>query len=477
MKTSNLTFLIGVLASAFTLSCSRLGETEIDRSAQSLSAASIVASSAAPTDKAEKIAAIADTLFSSGAFQQALDVTDVALEFDSSNLRAGLISALARPLLNMKGAILRAAPLVLANSNSYNQKFRQKYLSLLGADLQSYNYRTYDSRNQPNVRNFSTLFTDAEFYNARSFYAGGDYQGEVGLVKRVTELDAKKPGYALKTEADLQVVLDSTIESFDHLREFTKAHKNSQITMTATALLIPDLIERYASACIVKENPTLVYELTCPPDETRTRVSLNRADFELIGDIAAYYQFMFTVAAGYDVPGLAKLSLEKDGEDVYSRKPDAKAAMEALVATPGFGKLRSTSKLQKLQSMSLDLIGGLNWALANQETLCRGNAKFQARQGFVFNEGFCLGAMGDILSQATKATSGQAIDLNVGGAHTAEFKPFAFLATPMPDLMTLKPVFNSFGAVVSVSDQTLGGAFPKSEADYVLKASAGEQEP
>lgn len=401
-----------------------------------ISGAAIIASADAAADRAEKLANAADVLFSSGALRQANDLCDAALVLDPTNVRAGLIKAISRPMTLLEGFAQRLSTYAdtdLSNNSIFLEPRRR---------LQTMIDEKSDSYSKPAMDDF--------IYHV---VPGG------------------RPD--IKSEADLQSELDGLIKSFDELREFVKTNKDNEISITATTTLIPDLMERYANACRVTEDAKLVYRLDCPPEQTRNMVMLNRADFEMVGDMASFYEFALILAASYDLTSLPALNLANETLQ-RSSTGYAQASIDQLLASNQFGHLRKSSRLTDLKGLGLDLVGGLNWVISNQNILCKsGNSDDSNRVGSLFNKGFCLGGarVKSYLTVISDAVSGKVQKLNLPNGAAVDFSPFALFDHPPADLRELGPFkFADSAALTSVGDQTLGGVFPNGDIGTVLSA-------
>lgn len=96
-----------ILSLLLLTSCARSGLSSIESESRVLSAAAVLDSNEPNSVRAEKLAVIADTLFGSGAQKQALEVAEIALDLDSNNVRAGLIRAVAKPVVQLNGFMSR----------------------------------------------------------------------------------------------------------------------------------------------------------------------------------------------------------------------------------------------------------------------------------------------------------------------------------------------------------------------------------
>ena len=434
-----------LVAAAIGFGCARTGSVsnEIARDSKILSAAAVLESDDTPVLKAERLAEIAELLFNNGGFDQTKDVTDVALALDSTNLRAGFLSAVLKPFMASRSIFVRIAPL-MAKAAVVQPKLGAIYQNMVvGGEHKGFEKMFYETG-------------DMDFSDSGP---ATDTLGKVSYM--VLKYDLKKPGFAIRTEAELQTALDKSYRGFDEMRLFAKAHKDDKITISATTLLIPDLIQRYAAACEIVEDVKLVYELKCPPDSERNSISLNRADFELLGDMASYYQVGLALATSYDATQALQIH-----------------SIEDLLKTPAFGTLRKNSRLAQLNGLGLDIVSGMNWAKANQSTLCAlGTDAARNRPGALFNEGFCVAALDPLLDMASLAVSGKSVGVDVQGSDKkVEMNIFALMNNAPKDLRSLGfSNFNTCGIPLTIAEKTVSGLFadPTFDINSVLKVQAG----
>lgn len=261
----------------------------------------------------------------------------------------------------------------------------------------------------------------------------------------------------------MQDEIDAAITSFDQLRLFAKKNRDAKIAISAASTMVPVLIQRYASACHIVEDSKLVYRLDCPPDANTSLIMFDRANFEMIADVASYYEFALTALNAYDLTGLSQFALDA--------QPRIETIESLLKTNPSFGKLRAASKLSGLQSLTLDLISGLNWAMANQSTVCFRNST--ERINNIFDTGLCMGGeMRPYVQIMSDAAAGKIVTITKSDG-TTNLNAAAFLQHPIQDVRSLMPLQSaSDGTVTGVSDQSLGGLFPNSDFNSIFSAQS-----
>jgi hypothetical protein len=411
-------FACGLLTIIF---CACSNQQDSSKIITHISASSIVNSNLPPTEKSEELAKAAELLLTAEGFSQASDLSKLALKQDPNNLRAGFIQAVTAPLVLQKGILARLRPFAQKNP-VYLQELDKQISSL----------KSFDA----GIANFLL-----------------DGQADIS------------------NEAQVQEYLDLTIQSLSHLRKFLKANLDAELTIRATSLLAPDLIERYASACELKTTETYEYELVCPSATARFSVTLNRADFDSLRAIVAYGQTYLILATAYDLSGATDSAVSL----LDQKNINPQMLADSLLSLANFGHLRKQNKLSEIKSMGLDLVSGLNWAMSHQDLLCpKGQQDNHNRVGKLLNTGLCFGSVYqpyvEMLDTFLKGNVMSA-DTTIGGTpYVVKHQGILLMTNPIKDLRSLGPLrFNTCGQLQSVGDATIGGALPNGDFNEILR--------
>ncbi len=418
--------LIGGIALCLLLSaCNHQAPND---STLTLVSASKIAQSGAPRKvKSEEYAKAAEVLLTAQGFEEADRLAKLALEQDSKNLRAQFIRAVTSVIMVQKGIYARMSPLI----EKHPAAFKEYQLAVIEMKVDD----------KKNINNF--------LLNGKADIA---------------------------TEDQFQSHLDLTAKAIGDFRKFAKANKDSELTIKANADLVPDLIERYANSCEIKETANLEYELVCPSHLQRYEVTFNGADFEAMAAAAAMYETAFILYNGYDLSGAVQIAAKY--AEVEDRSTEV--ILQDLFKNSSFGKLRKAAKLTEIKNLGLDLVKGLNWAIRNQNTLCpKGNSHSHNRIGKWANKGLCLPpVVQPLIEKFEKVFNGEAIDQNIetpSGPYPTQVAYGAFFIKPTQDLRALGPFrFDRCNQLLTVGDQTLGGVFPNADADKIHSLQASE---
>jgi hypothetical protein len=376
------------------------------------------------SDKAEELAGFAESLLTAQGFAEAHKTALLALEQDPQNLRAKFVKALTAPVVIQKGIFARVRPLA------------EKHPQWLE------NYETRIAKMKAEPSNFNTYLLDGQ------------------------------PD--ISTAEVLQLEFDKAIQSLEELRVFAKSSKDSELTLKANSLLVPDAIERYAESCEIKETQNLEYELICPSPETRFHVTMNRADFEILQDMATYYKIQFSFVNSYELVGAG------DVAEYVSTLPynNPQLAADSLLTNKNFGRLRPQSRLEEIKTLGLDIVTSLNWFMSQQATVCpMGSMHPRNRVGMWINSGMCVGGWAkQYIELMDMFFNSKPIDLTReknGATYVTQQVGFKLIEDPLKNVRELGPLkFDKCGSLMSVGDPTLHGVFPKGDSLVALEFMA-----
>lgn len=390
---------------------------------QTISAVGILSTSASPSEKSEQLAQGAEALMTAQGFQQAADLTELALKEDSKNLRARFLKVLLAPALLQKGLAVRLAPL---------------------------------AEKDPQLKN------DLERTLA-------ELKMKEGSEAAFAFLNDGSPD--IQDEKSLQAHLDQTLRALESLRSFLSENKANEITFKVPVAFQDRFIDKFADGCEIKENAKYEYELTCPPNRTLREVSLNRADFEILHGMSTYAIAPAIVANAIDVSGAVAVLAAKKGE----RSVTTQELIEALLSDSSFARVRDAAAMKRFRGMALDLVAGARWGMANQATLCPvGPDSPLNRVGMLINNGLYMPAaiFANYVDIFERAASGQAKPVDVelaNGRSSTSVNWTAVLDSPPSDLRSLGPLqYDSSGRIASFGDPTVGGMFPNGDLNTLV---------
>lgn len=393
-------------------------------------------SSLNPEQKAEKLALAAEQLATAQSFMYADEVASQALTVNPGNIRAQLIKRLVAPMMTLKGAMTRIAPIAKRTADS-----RARYEKAL-ADLDKWPdsaVKTFLTEGQEDIRN----------------------------------------------EKEAQDLLGRVEGAFDNLRTWIRDNKKTEIELNIPGEFTQAAIRDAANKCVARAIRSGVYEIEC--DVKRAlKIKLNPADMEALQHLVAGYQIYVGTYNTYDLSGSISVA------DKYRGQSGQRDRIIAdLLKTKEFGTLRAGNTLQKITAMGLDALQGYRYAQGLQAELCpNGQEQAELREGFLFSRGICVDQDSKVISQdpsspyqtvgavlrvVEAALRGSSIDFTFAGRMgtiDTEIKPSAFLNSPIADVRSLMPVrYDSCGKVIGTKDNTLGGVFVRGDANAVLLLS------
>lgn len=422
MKFRQLTGFVLTTAVIVTLSsCSKKNDDSKEIDATKIYANQNLTSS----QKAEKLAKTAEQLISVQGFTYADEVADLALQLDSSNVRAQFVKAMLAPIMVHEGIANRVKPLV--------------------------------SRDAEAEQNYNKAMAELEVKVPNSTYK-----------------DFLKNGTAdIKDEADVQNYIDAMADSFKAIRQFAKNNKNAELTVMTSDGMFKAMLDRHAQSCETKKVSDYQYKTTCPDATHALEVKLNRADFEALQMAASGYELAYSLYNSYNLTGsIDKLLSLKGQTDV-----DGKAVVDDLLKNKTFATLRAGNGFSRLKEMGRDAISGMRWVIQNQSTLCAlGKNNPKNRPGMLFTEGLCSSdavATHKSLAQAEEGLNGKIyttqIRLRDNSTYNLDTKPAALLDSPIADLRSVAPTaYDKCGNVVSITDATVSGILVNADANTIL---------
>lgn len=384
-----------------------------------------------PSEKAEQLALAAEQLMGPFSFMLADQVAEQALQIDSKNQRAQLLRSLLKPFMKFKGIVPRIK-VALKDRNKLDQ---------FEKDLNKFpksSFRTFvedNSSGQPEI----------------------------------------------KDEKTAQDFLVEVRNSFNDLREFAKKNKDIKLTLNYNVSDWQKRIEETSRDCAYEQVEKGIFQIDCTDLSDSMQVKVDQAEMEALQHIAAGYVFYMNMFTSYDFTGLEKISKLQPNNDAER--------IAQIKSEPSLYTLRNDNNLGDLPKMGTDVVAGARWANQLKSELCpKGEISKKNRKGFVLREGLCVADQAKdidgriqpinvVLTQVEDVLNGglmayKYFDPSTSAVQATLIDVTAWNRKPVQDLKTLLPVeFNSCGNSTKLGDATLGGIYPKGDANEIETAA------
>lgn len=407
--------------------------------------------------RAEKVAEAGEELMANpAAFMYADQLFDMALELDPSNKRAQMYKAINSPFMSLKGILARVKPLISKYPNGEK----------------SYTDAVASMQNDLPPRVFQFLMDGAQ---------------------------------DIKDEKGIQAFIEQWQRGYGRIRTFFKSNKDVKLNVVIPATLAFRTLDN-PKACDARMISEYEFEYTDCPGIKKSVVEINRADSEALQQVFALYEIGLILYNAYDLSGAIDVARESKDKDYTNSQ-----VYQLLAKNSDFAKVRNKAALSSIVEMGLDGLAAVRYVLQNQAELCparpndgaiglpkgtqpdeygyaegyMSGSEVPRRPGTAFEDGFCMKQengqgtpVEEVLAAVEKVLRGGTLKMKYFNRKTLEqevtvSKPTALLHTPVMDLKSLAPRFDKCGEkVVGVSDQTLGGYLPGSDANKVLSASS-----
>jgi len=369
---------------------------------------------------AESLALAGEQLVAPHTFMLADPVFEMALAKDPNNKRAQFYRAFIKPFMVLKGIGKRILPVV------------KQY-----GDIVKYNQMESTFPNSP-LRDF--LFNGSE---------------------------------DIKTVTGVQDVLVQYRDAFIEFRDFLKANPDLELTINLNPLLFYGQMAKDASSdCVVVESSDKNYKVVCNYRDIAQR-KINAADVVALSQATAGEILYLTLYTTYTVEGVADLAKEDTRGQMSAEERQA-----FLESNAGYGKLRRDHRLDIVTNLGADTVAAWKWALQNQNLLCPSvNYPFEKRRkGYLFDEGFCAHQVDSenqktiaLLESALSGVITTEVQLPNGVKRHFVVDVLAPVRNPVQDLRSVAPAsYDVCGDAASLRDKTLGGLFPRSDAELLL---------
>lgn len=281
-----------------------------------------------------------------------------------------------------------------------------------------------------------------------------------------------QPGASqIRTLADMQNLLVEYRLAAEKFRSFIIKNQDINLELYLNPYLFNQTIEenRYNSCAVTDIDGG--YTVTCDQSDIAL-LKVNMADLMVLKQAAAGEIALLSLYTSYSVGSIDEL-VKKD-----IRWMSAKDSTESYENVKDAGKLMKNQGLTAVRSLGSDFIVGMKWAIKYQGSLCKTDeyGRKIARKGFL---------MKDICVENTKETEDSIrgfemmlagavdakLDIGNGETYQTSVNYLAPLDRPASDLRTLLPATWTADGMNATSfrDKTLAGAFPKADADVLLK--------
>lgn len=375
-------------------------------------------------ETAEQMALLAESLVRPNTLVQAHQVAFRALEHNQYNLRAQFVLKTVAPLIELKGIYSRVMPIVSTRPAKYREF--QEHIRDLKAE-----------KNAP----VTTAFV----------------------------IDGPSD---LKTEGQVQDVVEKVVDRLDELRDWLKENRKADLTVS----YYKDLKDG-STPCIASERTRDVWVLkNCAGKGEKITAKMNIADFETLRQNVSGIQTYIAMSTAYSVDGVFKASEKAPRNEAT---PAVKHAYFDKVV--GLGQLRNTRFFAMLPKVTSDLVVGLKLAKKFHKQICpAGEYKENSRKGMLHHGGICTeqsSKMDRMISTLDLMARGQLAKTTIllDGEIDAVVDTKTFLANPPQDLRSVGPAtFDRCGNVGTIGNGTVAGLFVNGELNTSLARSSAQ---
>lgn len=395
-----------------------------------------------PEQKGEKLALVAEKLSTPSGFMYADEVLELALSYDSTNIRAQLYKKLSAPVMVLKSAMKRLQPVV----RKFSAQMRRAYV-----DEQK---------------------SMALNQSVESFFNNGKAD--------------------IQTESQAQSLVDQVMAAQNDLRLFLRSHKDISLQLYSVNPVgeLPDIwyhcpvqgvdsVGSYHKKYTVKNCKFL----------RQTEYTIEGGDIEVLQHIAAGMQILSIVATSYDATGGAVFESTMNKQSL-----NVKQRIDLLQSLKQFGQVRNAATFKMIQALGSDIYSGARWAQKFQNQLCPQGWEHEQRPGKLFDKGICVqdypgqkpGSTDTAFRVVATALAGQNLavftrdgSINVtdmadntnGAQYSTQANLLAPIMNPIADLKQILPTkFDKCGRTINLGDKTVAGLFPSRDGEEVAKS-------
>lgn len=409
MKTQILKALV-VLAITTQIACQSKHEGQIN----STKSSKIVEANSNMTS--DELTDAAEQLLTPTQFMHADTILNIALEKDSSNVKAQFYKHFLKSFMSNKGILTRIKPLIRKHGNITEYENNLKQLP----DLHMKKFLTSGKEDISSVKDIQTWFSDYQL-------------------------------------------------ALNEFRKFLIVNQDKTFTLELNAQALEASLKdpnSYSCETLKAENDS--YKFKCDMTIVGKKV-ISTPDLIAIRQMTAGWILYLNIFTAYSFEGIEIFKTVEIKEGT-SAKDIQNLITEKL---PEFGKLRKNNLLKEVVPMGSDFVNAGRWVIQYQQQLCpSGMAKPQQRKGALFHEGLCVANADEGLKSLAliEQVLSQTMKINVGtSTEQVEIDYMAPFKTPVENLLTLAPKeYDNCGNAISLNDSSYGGLFPNKDAEKVL---------
>lgn len=332
--------------------------------------------------------------------------------------------------------------------------------------------------------------------------AYGNIEGLEGTIKAMPNHPMKKflmdGKEDIKDVTDIQKFLVDYRRALEEFRSFISKNPDLELDLYMNPSVFGGkMAENARTSCEIIEERSFV----CSTANLAT-AKINAADLVALKQEAAGEILYMALYTSYSVQGIEPLLIDIDRATVVeckdlrvddgwggyyrrecvrpNRQISLREKLTRLDQAAGFGHLKADQTMTVIRSLGVDLLAAGKWALQYQQTLCRTGGPNEAnRPGYLVSQGLCA-------EDATEAKKSIALFENLlagpivhsfetsHGTVSAEFNPWTLFDKPVKDLRQLMPsAWSRCDSAASFRDKTLGGTFPRGDAENVMIEPCG----
>lgn len=392
-----------------------------------------------PFEKSEHLTSLAEKLVNPQGYMFANEIIQEALILDPNNKKAQFYLALLRPQMTFKGFLKDIEPLIEKEPAAV-QRFYNQYAQVKVA--------------RSGLQNFL--------------------------------LNGYRP---IRSEGELQKRFDKILEAQNELREHLKSNKDLlQLNVNIVRKHKKQSPMAFWKSCRANKIRNFVYELTPCRFMSRRKMTIDRADIEVLQQVVAGAQISTSMLTSYSAEGTQNFFSKKE----KGWNPSAEEITNYFQHQQGAGQLRASHKLDLVHSMGADLYAGAKWVVKMQNTLCSHRVGQTKRPGYMFEHGICLKdqvgrtRLRPLFALMDRALNRQSVSLvaahkkaylgnlrrrSVPADHMTEVRLLTLFERPVESLKSLLPTkFNDCGEAQNLGDSSMGGLFIRGDGAQFFQA-------
>lgn len=266
-------------------------------------------------------------------------------------------------------------------------------------------------------------------------------------------------GPEIKNEADAQLLIENYFSAVGEFRKFLKDNENAEFSVNFNPYVFQQPIRKEVAATYQakEENGAITVNMEKTISSSK---KLNNADLIVIRQMEGFELLYGSLFYSYDFSGISKLKGRK-----FNSKQEV---IDALYATPEFGKLRQNRGFSELHNLGSDYSAAVHWLLDSQAQVCP--------EGGAVREGYAIARLcvkdaketNRVLALLDSALKGVVEVDNSNLQAKVKMDFFAWSKTPVSDLRNIIPKLDSHDCAQSIQDNTFGGVFVDNNASAAL---------